>query len=342
MVQPSANEADTRCIYCLRNEGPYSTEHVIPEAFGLYGSNTMVLNDAVCDKCNQDFGRTLDLVLARDSYEGLLRADMFPRVDLPRDRFRPRRTVLRFPDEPQFEQLRGLRLEVDWSVRRPRMLDQVVVRDGSGARHTFTLEDIGGADPSLFQNRPPDSVQIFALSAAAAIALKREAEALGARFKPLIDLELPNEVKKPLVELEIQGTIDSRVLRAISKITFNYLARTQGVALALGSSFDEIRAFIREGGSPSPVRVSLDPILVGETRRWRKHDMHLIPVERDRREIRAQVSLFNSFAYHIRLCRDTGVWYSLRSGHALDPIERQVYKLTAMPRWLWLPRSLQK
>jgi len=338
MVQPAADEAAPRCIYCLRSEGPYTTEHVIPEAFGLYGPGTMVLNGAVCHRCNQDFGRTLDLVLARDSYEGLLRADVFPRADRPRDRFRSRRTVMRFPDEPRFEQFRGLRLEVDWSVRRPRMLDQVVVRDDAGARHTFTLEEIRGADPSLFRNRPPDAVQIFALSPEAATALQREAEALGARFKPLAEMELPTELKKPSVMLEVEGTIDSRVLRAICKIAFNYLARTEGTALVLGPSFDEARAFVRGDGPGPLVRVSLDPILVGETRRWRKHEMHLVLVERDQREIRAQVSLFNSFAYHVRLSRDTGVWYPLRRGHAFDPIEGKIHKLTPVPKWLSLPR----
>src|SRR5258708_24165319 len=43
-----ADQAVTRCIYCRRSEGPFTTEHVIPEAFGLYGPETLVLNDAVC------------------------------------------------------------------------------------------------------------------------------------------------------------------------------------------------------------------------------------------------------------------------------------------------------
>jgi hypothetical protein len=342
-MSPAANPAaDPQCIYCLEREGPFTAEHVIPEAFGLFGTQTLVLNDAVCNGCNQKFGGTLDLVLARDSYEGLLRADIFPRADGRGDRFRPRRTVMRFPDEPQFEQFRGLRLEVDWAIRRPRFLDQIVVLDDGGKRHTFTLDEVRGADPSLFQNRPPNAIQIVATSAEAATALKQEAEALGARIRLQSDLELPAAVREPSVVLEVEGLIDLRVRRAIAKIAFNYLALTQGPAFVLGRNFDEIREFIRGDGKSSLVRLSVQPILANETRRWRQHEMHLVLVERDQREIRGRVSLFNSFSYDIRLCRDSAVWYPLRSGHAFDPIERQVHKLTAMPRWLWLPRMFRR
>jgi hypothetical protein len=61
------------CIYCRRSDRPFTAEHVIPEAFGLYGAQTMVLTDAVCDPCNQELGSVLDQILARDSHEGFLR-----------------------------------------------------------------------------------------------------------------------------------------------------------------------------------------------------------------------------------------------------------------------------
>jgi HNH endonuclease len=277
MVQPAITEPDRRCIYCLRDDSPFTAEHVIPEAFGLYGPETMVLNDAVCDRCNQEFGRTLDLVLARDSYEGLLRADILPRVNQRRDRFRPRRTVMRFPDTPQFGEFRGLRVEVDWSIRRPRLLGEIVVRDNAGNRHTYTMDEIRGADPALFRDRPPNSVQIFAPTLEVATALQREAEAHGARFREPTDMDVPENLRDSVM-LEITGTIDMGVWRAVGKIAFNYLARVQGAAFVRGPSFDEIRRFVRGELPTAPIRVSQDPILTGETRRWRRHAMHLILV----------------------------------------------------------------
>src|SRR5882724_8834513 len=274
---PSPDEA-TRCIYCLETRGPFTTEHVIPEAFGLFGPETMVLKDAVCHRCNQGFGGTLDLALARDSYEGVLRADILPSVKRQRDRFRPRRTVMRFPDEPRFEGFRGLRVQIDWSVRRPKLLDQVVVRDHDGIRrHTFSSEEISTADPTLFRNRPANAVQIFASTPEAAARLQRRLEALGARFtSPPTHIPPPAALHQPTITLEIDGTIDTQVLRAVGKVAFNYLAFTEGSRLVLGSSFDEMRQFVRGDGARPVGRVSLDPILANDSRGRRTHEMHVV------------------------------------------------------------------
>jgi hypothetical protein len=338
-TQNPAAEA-TRCIYCLEIRGPFTTEHVIPEAFGLFGPETMVLKDAVCHRCNQGFGGTLDLVLARDSYEGLLRADILPSGNRRRDRFRPRRTLMRFPDEPRFEDFRGLRVQIDWSVRRPKLVDQVVVRDHDGIRrHTFILEEISTADPKLFRNRPTNAVQIFASTPASAGRVQRRLEALGARFKsPPSPMRLPAALHQPTITFEIDGTIDTRVLRAVGKIAFNYLAFTEGSRLVLGPSFDEMRQFVRGDGARPVGRVSLDPILANDSRGRRTHAMHTVLVERDQREIWARVSLFNTFSYHFCVSRDTGVWYALRSGHTFDPVKRKIHKLTPIPKAIWVPR----
>ena len=48
-------------------------EHVIPQGFGRFGSDTPTL-DCVCDDCNAYFGRELDLLLMRDTYEGISRS----------------------------------------------------------------------------------------------------------------------------------------------------------------------------------------------------------------------------------------------------------------------------
>jgi len=49
-----------KCIYCKRSGIPFSREHVIPQAFGTFGSKTVVLTDAVCAECNLRLGRELD------------------------------------------------------------------------------------------------------------------------------------------------------------------------------------------------------------------------------------------------------------------------------------------
>lgn len=64
-----------RCIYCKKAEGDatfHGTEHVLPQAFGLFTSNP-TLNGSVCDDCNATLGERLDMYLARGTHEGLLR-----------------------------------------------------------------------------------------------------------------------------------------------------------------------------------------------------------------------------------------------------------------------------
>lgn len=62
------------CIYCFDSDAAYfkGKEHVIPESFGKFGSETPTL-DCVCDQCNKFFCGTLDNVLARDTLEGISR-----------------------------------------------------------------------------------------------------------------------------------------------------------------------------------------------------------------------------------------------------------------------------
>jgi hypothetical protein len=61
------------CIYCRRENQEFDREHVIPQAFGNFEPNSLILYDAVCKGCNNFFGRTLDFALSRDSMEALLR-----------------------------------------------------------------------------------------------------------------------------------------------------------------------------------------------------------------------------------------------------------------------------
>ena len=65
-----------KCMYC-REESPKATfsgrEHVVPQSFGTFDEGNFTLHDKVCDSCNSYFANNLDLVMARDSYEGISR-----------------------------------------------------------------------------------------------------------------------------------------------------------------------------------------------------------------------------------------------------------------------------
>ncbi len=63
------------CIYCKQTKTSdlFNSEHVLPQSFGTFPGNNMVLHDAVCAECNTYFSRALELRLARGSMEGLER-----------------------------------------------------------------------------------------------------------------------------------------------------------------------------------------------------------------------------------------------------------------------------
>ena len=64
------------CIYCLEDK-PQSNfqkrEHVIPQCFGKFTPDNLILYNDVCDECNQYFSENLELFLGRDTLEGIER-----------------------------------------------------------------------------------------------------------------------------------------------------------------------------------------------------------------------------------------------------------------------------
>jgi hypothetical protein len=298
----------------------------------------MVLLEEVCIDCNQRLGKELGEILARDSFEGLIRAEKLRPRRGKKDRFRARRIVIRVPDEAMFGHFRGARMAVDWKTRKLRPLDQIIVRDENGKLHSFTGNDVAGADEKLFRDRPPGSIQVIGTTSATMKILQQWSISKGARStEEPTEIEPPPAASEPAVFLETEGTIDNSIWRAIAKISFNYLAKIEGAAYVLDSKFDRIREFINGAlQGRALVRFSRRPILADETSRVKTNGMHLVIFERQGRGLLGRVSLFNSFTYDVILCPDLGLIYSIKSGHAFDPVNKQVQKLTGTSRRLRL------
>jgi hypothetical protein len=193
------------------------------------------------------------------------------------------------------------------------------------------------ADEELFRDRPPGSIQVLGTSDAVVKDLQRVLEAKGARFKSSepVEVEVPPASRRSHIELEVEGLIDQAVWRAIAKIAFNYLAKIEGSAYVLYERFDRIRAFILgELRGPALVRYSRRPILAEDSPRLRTNEMHLVLFERKGFALHGRVSLFNSFTYDVMLCADLGLYYPIKSGHAFDPIRKNVHRLVGISRAL--------
>ena len=69
---------NAKCIYCLKNKHfkQFNRDHVIPESFGKFGTNTPTLINLVCRDCNQYFGINIENDLGRDSLYGVIYRSM--------------------------------------------------------------------------------------------------------------------------------------------------------------------------------------------------------------------------------------------------------------------------
>ena len=102
---------DSICIYCSQTDPSRfrGVEHVIPQGFGRFGSEMPTL-DCVCDDCNAFFGRELDQLLARETYEGVSRHN---RRQFSREARPQKRVSLTLADAAEAGDFLGLWVAVD-------------------------------------------------------------------------------------------------------------------------------------------------------------------------------------------------------------------------------------
>ena len=327
------DQDSSQCIYCKRVDVQLNREHVIPEAFGSYGSETMILsNNAVCTNCNSRLGAEIDQIFSRDSYEALIRANSMEHGYGHTERFAPRRFSIFVPDEETFGILRGARMTIDWNSRRPRLLDQIIVRDRNGILHTFLAEELPPADAAVFRDLARGAIRIVGMDSTNVERLMQMVRDRGFQIGQQEALPPPDAILQPDTCTLVEGRIDVKTWRAIAKIAFNYLAFHEGARFVLPDRFDPIRDFITGVRTDRTMVKLLDsPILAQETNYWRAFEGHLVVYQTEGRSLRGKVSLYNSITYDVMLCADLGLYYRLNNGHAFDPIKHQVSRLRNLP-----------
>lgn len=245
------------CIYCLerKSESAFNREHVIPEAFGAFEGNLVI--ECVCKDCNRYFGETIDLKLARDSFEGI-------------DRF-----------------LSGMKSPAEYKSLGRRSTTKVRFKEGAvqGATGYHAPNPAGGelrvfAFPQIGFEQPPDGVKWFEVGevpeksalATHGIDLAREVtihtrelseddattllHAKGFAKLGAFTTTIPPE---ETIETKTVGVIARPEKRAATKIAMNYLARATSPAILRSASFDDVRNFVRHDLGESRVHVSMNP-----------------------------------------------------------------------------------
>jgi hypothetical protein len=327
-----------QCIYCkqIKSASEYSnTEHIIPESFGKFDNN-FTLNLLVCNNCNQYFGDNLEIDLARDTMEGLYRYNHG--VKQPSDfKSLGRRSHLQIRvDEGQFE---GAYVYLEYStvtgklVIRP--IRQVGFYNAESKKYTYySLEEIPnisdlnekGYDLSI-----RNSVIALGINSDTAKEILAKSGIIIRSWGDIETLE-PSEVAW---DVEVEGRFDSILLRAISKIAFNYFCYWKGGDLSRQTEFDVLRSFIREGLQPSYplIKINDQPILADEPNVGLRRLGHIITLNwsDDKKSLVSMVSLFNLNTYSVCISRNyLREIQNLAIGHFFDITNRKILQLKTM------------
>jgi hypothetical protein len=292
----------------------FNREHVVPEAFGLFEQNLVL--ECVCRACNDHFGRTLDLKLARDTVEGL---DRFRNGLKPVAAYKGlgRRSTSRF--EVMEGPLKGVLCEARPSVDGrdldvAHFLPQLGFSQAEDGPFEFhPLESIPSKDDLIARGfKSPVYVRVYGASWEEGMA-----QLLAKGFPPPEQFGQTNPLPER-TRVDYVFKISHPEFRAISKIAMNYFAAVATPSIACMTQFNDCRRYIRHDARPEygMVEVIRPQFWIKDGRRVR---CHYVAVESRGDEILGQVSLFGRLRYLVRLSTVPFMIAShLRQAHVFD------------------------
>lgn len=323
------------CIYCKMEKdiSGFSKEHVINQAFGLFGPKTPVLRKTVCKECNQKFGDSIDLRVARGTLEGDARSkhgiQKQSKIKKPYSKH-----ILRVVTEAPFRGLPVI-LYFDESTNSQKIATQydfgVILKD-SESPQWHTLNEL--------PDEPKEDYEII-------ITFGRDEE----KIRKTLSKQWSNSTIKfqqpppPETDYNVQPTavIDTDVKRAFAKIAFNYFAyyyAKQDTSYLTHECFDFIRDFIVNGKEPGFefFNVSTESLISmhSETRAI----AHFLVIEKAQYVgskfkfwgcVIIRLALIDYITYTIVLSVTPHEKHPSDSGgHAFDPINNQVFLIESL------------
>lgn len=335
----TAYEPAAVCIYCQESKPltDFNREHVMLQAFGKFSNQSFVLR-CVCTACNSHFGNTLDRVLGRESIEGRQRFET-GLLKPDRDRRFGRGNRLRLT-------LRGtpydgaILEEIPHEQGLPEMVVTIAPQVGIGPDEKgpftwFRLAEFPSKEQLKAQGFGPKYyLQIWGCTDEEGMAAIERA----GFTKPVAP---PSREEGVFAEpysttaINVQGHVDDVLMRAIAKLSFNYLA-FHSEPVARMEQFRRVRNYIRYGDASMGKVVTLAqaPILEGVPGN-RQLLAHVLAVSWDAQTkcVVGQVSLLGWCHYRVELGDGFLVApEDVESGHAFDPYRGRITALIASSR----------
>jgi hypothetical protein len=321
---------DKTCIYCSQTEPARfrGVEHVIPQGFGRFGSETPTL-DCVCDDCNAYFGHEHDQLLTRDTYEGISR---YRRGQFSSQARPQKRVSLALADPSEAGVFQGLRVALDGTTGQ--LMEPAVQfhihNFTTGKDEVYFLSQIAGLIlPEAHYGKPGTDgevgtwrCKILAPSREAHDAMVEALQRVGINFRPRTPLQNPwAETTAPSSFLvEIISEIDKPHKRAIAKILMNFVAFHLGCDEALRPRWDFLRRYVRNGEGEIRARLSRKPFWTGqETEELRFPDDSInVRIENLDGNIIGAIQFYNLHTYEMILVehdaldpsQEIGRWYT--------------------------------
>ena len=331
-----------KCIYCLeeKNKESYKKrEHVIPQCFGKFSPDNIILYEMVCDECNQYFGEKIELFLGKDSFEGIERLRHGIK---PKNYLKNRRRVKSKICEGEWKGVIVVERYQDESdeVGLEKVVQAGFYNKFKDEYEYFEPNDIPTAEELQKNGYDVKGKMVWLIA--------EEGDELDSLITLLkqkgINIRSQNEfIKKDRTDerfkVETNLTADRVIFRGLSKIAYNYLAYVAGKEILFKNEFDDIRKFIRydEGQSENFIAFNMPPILYDDQKlnkfRIKVTEGHLIIVGWKGLSLFSKVSLFNTNTYLIKLCHNfSGIWRPIKSGHHFDVKTKKVSKLGSISK----------
>ncbi len=325
-----------RCIYCLDDkDSPKRVEHVIPQSFGVF-KNNLVLLDIVCEDCNQFFGDALEISLARDTIEGMQRYNFqVKKADEFKSLGKKSRLIIKIAEGF----FRGSYAYRYYSEQEKRILLKPLPQVG------FLKTDDSGYEYFLLDGIPPvkslpigrynlghsKGIIILGSNPTSVDDILKKG---GYSFRAGGEFDCPDKEKSTWLS-NVEGTIDQTIMRAVAKIGLNYLAYWLGSEFVLQESFNPIREFILTGKRNGDllVRAVDKSILADEMSSSRRRLGHIVTVNwaGDKASILAQVSFFNWITYQIILALNyPGEKINIARGSFFDVHNHIIHEIGSM------------
>jgi len=332
------------CIYCMEKKLPseFNREHVLPEAFGSF-KNNLVLLDIVCKDCNQCFGDNLDIILARGSMQGAIRY------------FKGIKPLRKFEDVNKKRVQLAARTKYDKDFREAEIVE---TPDGDGLAFTPGITYIS------VSTKKETFVSLKKLESGSwkdtddlnreelAILSYRDDDTLHRIQQELKQLKLGVEILESIggaekgerVIVVVDAVMEDELMnRAVTKIAFNYLAYIMGRTFMERPIFNRVRDFICHGSSSTNIIKRIRPTkLYGDTAEAARRKGHVITVDlsKDLATIIGNVEFFSTIAYKIQLGMFEKVTIPISAGHYYDIVSNEAMKMDAIrpPLDLWFPR----